>query len=780
MKMNLLTFSSGLILSLSISTPCFAALESVTLTSKDPFPAPRWMYGVGQPPKASEKDPTFALIRVKQAQSEGDFNGCAERARAARPKAKSLQSWLTVVGLECAVKAKPTLKSGNELSHAVDDASAHADWFLLGAQSTRLKSAFSAGLSALIDQDLKVNRARAWKSIERIDEYASVLDDKTKALGLRAAGDLSVAQSKPEAARSFYKRSVALQGDPETREKLANLERSLGVESAKTPSKISAKEVTDVAPSPTPSELNVTSETTSEELEMGDRVTSALKSGDIVVAMELATQIIQKFPGGSRAKWAADRVQETLASFADKTDIKYKDIHDQILERIQKADADRLTEWARVCYNRAQFQDAFVLAKKSLSTVDGARRTKSLELASQAAIAVEAWDVARSTLQELIDKSAGQPQSREALFRLGLLNYREQKYNDAITSFERLLSLPQAENFELSSRYWLWRSLQKTKSERATKLADELMTKYPFSYYGLRARLEQGKGSLEWKPAAKEASDKVESVMWLEPAEKIAWEKAQILMRAGWLDEAQSELRELPSPLTANDKAVRSLVWAAAGGYVTASRLANDAWDENSEFRRAPFTDAVFPHDFTEFVEANAKKRGLDRDLVRGLIKQESSYNPKAISTSNAYGLMQMIPPTAKEIAQDLHLGTLKLPDDMFVPKRNIEMGTYYLSRQVTHYGGSVPLALASYNAGPGRIDRWLRTRPSLAQLSSTKSSAPDDEIWFDEIPYNETCFYVKAILRNIMLYRLLDQGRASGPWTPPDPIWSMHTTTAN
>ena len=586
--------------------------------------------------------------------------------------------------------------------------------------------------------------------------FQTCIDDKTKAQSRGdAAGDLvKLAQGKPEAAKDFYKRSLALMSDGETRERLGAVERTLGVAPQ------SAKAATSTPP-------DGLTEATPEELDLADRATQAFKSGDVTVAVELAVQIIQKFPGGSRAKWATDRINETLASFADKTDAKYQDVHDQVIDRIQKADADRLTEWARLCYNRAQFTDSFTLSKRALASVDGARRIKSLELVSQAGLAVEAWGDVRTSLQEIIDRAAGQSQAREALFRLGLLNYREARFNDAIPNFERLLALPQSENLELGARYWLWRSLQKTKSERASRAADDLMSKYPFSYYGLRARLELGSGTIEWKPTAP-VNQKVESTMWLTAGNKIAWEKAQILMRAGWLEEAQSELRDLPAPMTANDKAVRALLWAAAGGYMQSSRLANDAWDENSDFRRAPFTDAVFPRDYTEFIEANAKRRGLDRDLVRGLIKQESSYNPRAISSSNAYGLMQMIPPTAREIAQDLKMGTLKLPDDMFVPKRNIEMGTYYLAKQVSHYSGSVPLALASYNAGPGRMDRWLRTRPSVKNLKQT--SDVDSEIWFDEIPYSETCFYVKAILRNIMLYRLLDQGRVE----MPDPIWQQ------
>ena len=145
------------------------------------------------------------------------------------------------------------------------------------------------------------------------------------------------------------------------------------------------------------------------------------------------------------------------------------------------------------------------------------------------------------------------------------------------------------------------------------------------------------------------------------------------------------------------------------------------------------------------------------------------------MSPSNAYGLMQMIPPTAREIAGDLKLGKLILPDDMFQPQRNIVMGTYYLARLINRYQGNIPLGLASYNAGPARIDRWLRARPTLKNVITTKSSDPDDEIWFDEIPYGETNYYVKAILRNILLYRVLDQGRVEvGP-----AIWSFTSGTA-
>jgi soluble lytic murein transglycosylase len=227
-------------------------------------------------------------------------------------------------------------------------------------------------------------------------------------------------------------------------------------------------------------------------------------------------------------------------------------------------------------------------------------------------------------------------------------------------------------------------------------------------------------------------------------------------------------LGQLPAPVRAEDKAVRALAWSAAAGFVKASKLANEAWDEKPELRRSPFVEAAFPHEFVHLIQAQAENRKLDSALVKALIKQESGYHVKAVSSSNALGLMQMIPPTAKEIAGDLKLGQLQLPDALFEPARNIQMGTYYLSRMVSKYQGYVPLALAAYNAGPGRMDRWIRARPSLKDLTSIRTSSADDELWIDEIPYWETSFYVKAILRNQLLYKLLASGRVE----VPNPVW--------
>ena len=89
-------------------------------------------------------------------------------------------------------------------------------------------------------------------------------------------------------------------------------------------------------------------------------------------------------------------------------------------------------------------------------------------------------------------------------------------------------------------------------------------------------------------------------------------------------------------------------------------------------------------------------KHGINSDLLRSVMKQESAFKPCALSTAGAMGLMQIMP----ETADMLHL------DDAFDPARNVDAGAKFLKMMLDRFGGDVPLALAAYNAGPGAVDK--------------------------------------------------------------------------
>jgi soluble lytic murein transglycosylase len=154
----------------------------------------------------------------------------------------------------------------------------------------------------------------------------------------------------------------------------------------------------------------------------------------------------------------------------------------------------------------------------------------------------------------------------------------------------------------------------------------------------------------------------------------------------------------------------------------------------------------LFPQPYWTQIKAEAAKNGLDPYMVASLIRQESEFNPGAISKANAYGLMQMLPSVGKQMAKAEgihHFDTSQLLD----PSINIRLGSRYLRQTLDKFGGHEEYAFAAYNAGDERVSDWR---------------AAGNYHGFDEfvesIPFTETREYVQAIVRNEQIYREIDR----------------------
>jgi len=148
-----------------------------------------------------------------------------------------------------------------------------------------------------------------------------------------------------------------------------------------------------------------------------------------------------------------------------------------------------------------------------------------------------------------------------------------------------------------------------------------------------------------------------------------------------------------------------------------------------------------FPVLYWEDIETNARQHQLSPALLLGIIRQESAFDPYAESSASARGLMQVLPETGRQMAELLRDDGSKTRD-LFQPASNIRYGSYYVRRLLNQFDNHPMLAIAAYNAGPGRVKRW---RPA--------KTLPAD-IWMETIPYKETRNYVASVMAYALLYQ--------------------------
>ena len=140
-------------------------------------------------------------------------------------------------------------------------------------------------------------------------------------------------------------------------------------------------------------------------------------------------------------------------------------------------------------------------------------------------------------------------------------------------------------------------------------------------------------------------------------------------------------------------------------------------------------------------------KSSIEAALTFAIIRQESEFKADAISPAGARGLMQLMPATARELSRRLKLrySRARLLSD---PNYNVRLGNAYVAQMLKAYNGSYPLAIAAYNAGPGRVNEWLR------EFGNPSDGGIDAIDWVEKIPFRETRNYVQRVLDGLQVYR--------------------------
>jgi len=192
--------------------------------------------------------------------------------------------------------------------------------------------------------------------------------------------------------------------------------------------------------------------------------------------------------------------------------------------------------------------------------------------------------------------------------------------------------------------------------------------------------------------------------------------------------------------------------FAALRGAITTMRRAYPQFmAAGGEALPADVLRIIFPLDYWPLITKYSEQHKLDPYLIAALMAQESTFTAEIRSHANAYGLMQIIPDTGRRYARKMGIKPFNTAM-LRQAEINVQIGTQYFRDLIDKYGGA-HFALASYNAGEARVDRWTEERPGI----------PQDE-FIDDIPFPETQTYVKRILGTAEDYRYLYGGGLLDP----------------
>ncbi|WP_051931382.1 lytic transglycosylase domain-containing protein [Clostridium sp. KNHs214] len=151
----------------------------------------------------------------------------------------------------------------------------------------------------------------------------------------------------------------------------------------------------------------------------------------------------------------------------------------------------------------------------------------------------------------------------------------------------------------------------------------------------------------------------------------------------------------------------------------------------------------IYPYKHKEYIERYATENGLDPMLIAAIIKTESNFNDRAKSNKDAYGLMQLTPETAKWISEKMQIGNFN-EQMLYEPETNIKMGCWYVKNLQKEFK-DMDLVLAAYNAGRGRVSKWLK---------DPEHSKDGKNLHY--IPFKETDKYVKKVEVSYNIYKAL------------------------
>ena len=279
--------------------------------------------------------------------------------------------------------------------------------------------------------------------------------------------------------------------------------------------------------------------------------------------------------------------------------------------------------------------------------------------------------------------------------------------------------------------YWQGRAAEALGKPNDARAHYESAAGYSTAYYGQLARARLGLKDIVIRPPPDPAQSQMDVVRAIEILYAIG-ERDLIAEGVADLGERSMDKATLAAlgEVAARHKDARAMVLLARAALA----------------RGLPFEQFAFPS--VGIPDYRAIGPGVEPEIVYAMARQESSFNPRAISSARAVGLMQVTPAAGRSVANKFGVpyDEKRLLDDQTY---NVQLGAAELGDLIKYYRGSYILAFAGYNAGRGRVKDWI------AKYGDPRDPKIDPIDWVERIPFSETRNYVQRVLENLQTYRV-------------------------
>lgn len=323
----------------------------------------------------------------------------------------------------------------------------------------------------------------------------------------------------------------------------------------------------------------------------------------------------------------------------------------------------------------------------------------------------------------------------EAEFHAGFFALRGlKKPKTAIKHFSKILDLATIPRSKSRAWYWLGRSAEAGKSNKASEYYRRA-SQYPTTYYGQLASAKLNIKNLNVKYPKPSSADRknfasreyVQAIKKLELSGH-AWRSDRLYRAAA---------QQLTSP---GELALLAAMAEKRNNYQLALQVGKIAYGRGIDVAALAFPLGAIPK--------NANISGTGTALAYSIARQESTFNKAAISPANARGLLQLLPATAKTVARThgLKYSKSRLTTDAAY---NATLGAHFLSEQISNFKGSYIMTFIGYNAGPRRVPQWIK------RFGDPRGKSIEQVVdWVEMIPYTETRHYVQRVMENYQVYK--------------------------